>query len=64
MVLLPRKLYVSKDPEGSNIFRGRGGGPASSGGREGVQMLFTIEPHITCDFPGGPDPYSPLWIRT
>ena len=30
----------------------RGGGP--------------IETHITitCDFPGGPDPLSPLWIRT
>ena len=22
-------------------------------------MLFSIETHITCDFPGGPDPLSP-----
>ena len=22
-------------------------------------MLISIEPHITCDFPGGPDPYPP-----
>ena len=26
---------------------------------EGVQMLISIETHITCDFPGGPDPLSP-----
>ena len=34
-----------------------GGGPPSSwgggGGGGGVQMLISIEPHITCDFPGG-----------
>ena len=65
MVLLRRKLYVSKDPEGFIIFQGcptfsRGGG----GGGGGVQMLIYIEIHITCDFPGGPDPLSPLWIRT
>ena len=29
-----------------NIFRGGGG----------VQMLISIETHITYDFPGGPDP--------
>ena len=27
--------------------------------------MISIETHITCDFPGGgPDPLSPLWIRT
>ena len=26
---------------------------------EGVQMLISIETHITCDSPGGPDPLSP-----
>ena len=41
-----------------------GGGPTSSRGR-GVSK----ETHITCDFPGGgggggPDPLTPLWIRT
>ena len=40
MVLLQRKLYFSKDPEGSNIF-------------QGVQMLISIETHVPCDFPRG-----------
>ena len=45
---------------GSNIFQGvqlfsRGGG---------VQMLISIETHITCDFPVGSGPPIPLWIRT
>ena len=51
MVLLQRKLYFPKDPEGlqhipggSNFFQGGGGG--------GFQMLISIETHITCDFPG------------
>ena len=31
----------------------------------GVQILISIEIHITCDLPGGPDPLShSLWIRT
>ena len=39
-------------------------------GEEGVQLLPGVgvskETHITCDFPGGggPDPLTPLWIRT
>ena len=37
------------------------GGPTFS---RGVQMLISIETHIhvtiTCDFPGGLDPYTPL----
>ena len=44
---------------GSNFFQGGGGG--------GVQMLISIENHITCDFPGGGGggggvgtPYPPL----
>ena len=49
MVLLQRKLYFSKD---------RGGPTFSRGG--GVQVLISIETHINCDFPGGPDPLSPL----
>ena len=57
MVLLQRKLYFSKpDPEGGQHFLK---GPASS---RGIQMLISIEPHITCDFPaggGGPDPIYP-----
>ena len=46
---------------GSNIFQGGAGG----GGGGGVQMLISIETHITCDFPGGVRTlYSPLWICT
>ena len=56
MVLLQRKQYVSKDPEGSNIFQG---GLTFSRGGGGVQMLIFIEAHITCDFPGGSRPPIP-----
>ena len=58
MVLLQRRQYCSKDPErvqyfpgGSNCFLGGGGG------RGGVQMLISIETHMTCDFPGVRTPY-------
>ena len=52
-------------------FRGGGGGGGVSnlfqggGGRGlGVQMPI-LDIHRTFDFPGGgPDPLSPLWIRT
>ena len=47
MVLLQRKLYFSKDQEGVQHFQGR------SNFFQGVQMLISIETHITCDFPGG-----------
>ena len=57
MVLLQRKLYFLKD-RGCPTFLG-GGGPGSR-----VQVLISIENHITCDFPWGgggrgPDPLSP-----
>ena len=54
MVLLQRKLYFS-NYRGGPTFLGEGGG----GSR--VQVLISIETHITCDFPGGgggPDPLS------
>ena len=35
------------------------GGPTFSRGGGGSNCLFPIETHITCDFPGGPDPLSP-----
>ena len=39
----------------------RGGrGPTFSRGGGPIETHITI----TCDFPGGPDPLSPLWIRT
>ena len=64
MVLLPRKLLFEGSRGGPTFSRG-GGGPTFFPG--GVQMVIPIETHITCDFPGGgggPDPLSPLWIRT
>ena len=62
MVLLQKKLYFSKDPEGVQHFPGGGGGPTFS--REGGGPNASIETHITCDFPGvgggsGP-PFPPL----
>ena len=44
MVLLQRKLYFSKD---------RGGPTFLEGGGSRVQVLISIETHITCDFWGG-----------
>ena len=55
MVLLQRPILF-KGSRGSNFSRGGGGG----GSR--VQVLISIETHITCDFPGGgggPDSLSP-----
>ena len=51
MVLLQRKLYFSKDPEWVEYFPGWG--RLLLFFRRGVQMLISIETHITCDFPGG-----------
>ena len=50
MVLLQRKLYFSKD-RGDPTFLGGGGGSR-------VQVLISIETHITLIFRGGPDPLS------
>ena len=50
MVLLQRKLYFPRIQRGPT-YNGGGGG--------GVEMLISIEPHITCNFPGGLDPYPP-----
>ena len=50
------KYTFPRAQRGSNIFQG---GPTFfSGWGGGVQMLISIETHITCDFPGGPDPLS------
>ena len=58
------KWLISK--KGSNIFQGGGGGGGGGGSNffQGSNCLYPIETHITCDFPGGPDPLTPLWIRT
>ena len=60
--LFQRKLLFFKVSEGSNFFKGEGN--FFHGGGGGVQWVISIETHITCDFPGGADPISPLWIRT
>ena len=45
--------------ENYHFSRFQGGPTFSRGG--GSNCLFPIETHITCDFPGGPDPlYPPL----
>ena len=67
MVLLQRIRYYNKDPEGVEHFPG--GGEGSNFFQGGVQMLISIETHITCDFPGESglpipllDPYITLKI--
>ena len=66
ITLQQRKLYFSKDPEGVQLFTGGGGGEGPTFSRGGgVQMLISIETHITFDFPGGgPDhpSVSAHWI--
>ena len=58
MVILKEIFHFSRfqGGGGSNFFQG------------GSNCLLPLETHITCDFPGGgvggPDPLSPLWIRT
>ena len=42
-------------------FQGSRGGPTFS---RGSNCLYPIETHITCDFPEGSDPLTPLWIGT
>ena len=65
MILLQRKLYFSKDPEGVQHFPGGGGGgggPAFSGGG-GVGRVpnanFNRNPFNLWFFREGPDPYPP-----
>ena len=53
MVLLQRKLYFSNDLEELQLFPG---GPIIPGG---IQMLISIETHLTCDFLGGLGPPIP-----
>ena len=52
--LFQRKLYFSKVSEGPTFSRGfqrfRGGGGVGGWGGGGVQMLISIETHITCEF--------------
>ena len=47
---IAEKTILSQGSRGGQHFP-RGGGPIFSSG--GVQMLISIETHITCDIPGG-----------
>ena len=61
-----KEIYHFQGSRGGPTFSRGGGGPTFSRGGGGSNCLFSVETHITCDFPGGggPDPCSPLWIRT
>ena len=59
--LFRRKLSFFKVPEGVQHFpRGGGGGWGGPTFSRGSDCLYPIETRITCDFPGGPDPLTPL----
>ena len=55
--VISKKTIIFQGSRGSNILQGC---PTLS---RGSNCLFPIETHITRDFPGGPDPLSPLWIH-
>ena len=56
MVNFKENFHFSRLRRGSNFFLALG--VQLFPGRES-NCLFPIEPHITCDSPGGPDPLSP-----
>ena len=66
MVLLQRiseNYTFPRIQRGSNIFQEVNNSFSRVGGGGGIQMLTSIETHITCDFPGGGGvrtPYPPL----
>ena len=61
MVLLQRKLYFNFQGFRGDPTFSRGRSTFFSGGGGVVQMLISIETHMTCDFPGesGPPPSLP-----
>ena len=56
-MIISKKLLFSKVSKWSNFFKGGGSNFFKGGG--GVQMLISIQTHITCDFPGGSGPPTP-----
>ena len=55
--LISKKTIIFQGSRGSNFFQGGGGG--------GVQLLIPYRnPYNLWFSRGGPDPLSPLWIRT
>ena len=62
-MVISKKTIIFKGFRGGPTFSRGGGSPTFS---RGVQMLISIETHITYDFPGGggsEPPIHPLWIR-
>ena len=57
-MVISKKSIIFQGFRGGPIFSREGGGrgPTFSKGGGGVQMLISIETHITCDFPGGSGP--------
>ena len=64
-MVISKKGVIFQGFRGSNIFRGGGGGGGGGiqrfPGGGGVQVLISIQTHITCDFTGQgvPNPYPP-----
>ena len=56
MVNFKENYKFFKVPEGGPTFFRGGGGPTFS---KGSNCLFSIETHMTCDFPGPPVPPPP-----
>ena len=63
-MVISKKSIIFQGFRGSNIFQGGGptfSGGGGGGGGGGVQVLISIETHITCDFTGKGvrNPYPP-----
>ena len=54
-MVISKKTIIFQGFRGGPTFSRGWGGPTFSRGW-GVQMLFSIETHITCDFPGWSGP--------
>ena len=63
MVLFQRNQYFPRIQRGYNIFQGYPTNlfPGGGGGGGGVQMLISIETHMTCNFLGGEGGSGPLF---
>ena len=61
-MVISKKSIIFQGFRGSNIFQGGGGGGSNFfQGGGGIQVLISIETHITCDFTGEGvrNPYPP-----
>ena len=60
--LISKKTIIFQGQRGGPTFPRGGGGSNFFPG--GSNCIYPKETHITCDYPGGPDPLTPLWLRT